>query len=76
MEAINKKNQKDVNKAVKFLIAYNTANDKRNAAEDNDNAKEFKKFDKICETKFDNYLEVCGDLPKREVKQIENSNLY
>ena len=76
MEAINKKNQKQVNKAVKFLRAYNIANDQRNTAEDNDNTKEFKKFDKICETKFDNYLEICADLPKREVQKIEKSNLY
>ena len=67
MEAINKKHQKQVNKAVKNLTAYNTANDQRNTADDSGDAKTFKKYDKICETKFNNYLEICATLPKREI---------
>lgn len=75
MEAIKKKHQKSVNKAVKFLTAYNTANDQRNNADDSGDTKMYKKYDKICEVKFNNYLEICASLPAREVKNIEK-NLY
>lgn len=71
IKAINRKNQKYVNKAVKALIRYNEANDLRNNAEDSDDIKAFKKFDRICEKSFDAYLEACNYLPKREVSQIE-----
>jgi hypothetical protein len=76
MIAINKKNQRQVNKAVKFLIAYNTNNDLRTLADDNFDLKNFILLNRKCEKNFDNYLKVCAELPKREVKQIEKSNLY
>ena len=43
IEAISKKHQARVNKAVNWLLKYNTFNDKRTRAEDNGNNKEYVK---------------------------------
>ena len=71
MIAITKKNQTLVNKAVKWLLAYNELNDLRNLADDSDNLREFKKLDKKCALAFDRYEDICFQLPKREIKEIE-----
>ena len=69
--AITKKNQTLVNKATKWMSKYNELNDLRNAADDEDNLKEFKKLDRLCAAAYDRYLDVCFQLPKREITQIE-----
>ena len=71
--AINKKNQRQVNKAVKFLVKYNELNDLRNIADGNGNEREYNKYDRQCGKAFDNYLEAICDLPKREITQIEKA---
>ena len=69
--AITKKNQALVNKAVSWLQKYDSLNDLRSIAEDNDNYKELKKLDRACENAYDKYLEYSSQLPKREVERIE-----
>ena len=71
MIAITKKNQTLVNKAVKWLLAYHKLNDLRNLADDSDNLREFKKLDKQCAAAYERYLDICFQLPKREIKEIE-----
>jgi putative IMPACT (imprinted ancient) family translation regulator len=74
--AVNKKHQKQVNKAVKCLIAYNALNDLRNLAYDECDDKLTERFDRKCEAAWDKYYDARFDLPKREVDQIEKSILY
>jgi hypothetical protein len=74
--AVNKKNQKQVNKAVKLLIAYNQLNDLRNLADDDCNQKLIEKLDNKCSNAWDKYNDAICDLPKREIDQIEKSDLY
>ena len=74
--AVNKKHQKQVNKAVKCLIAYNQLNDLRNLAYDDCNEKLTEKLDNKCAIAWDKYYDAKFDLPKREVDQIEKSDLY
>ena len=69
--AKNKKNQPQVNKAVKFLIRHNEANDLRDKADGDGDEKLYSKYDKICEVAFDNYLDAISELPKTEVNAIE-----
>tara|TARA_R110000744_G_scaffold40521_1_gene91943 strand:- start:2190 stop:2426 length:237 start_codon:yes stop_codon:yes gene_type:complete len=76
VSAITKKNQPTVNKATSWLIKYNTANDLRDLADGNDDTKAFSKHNRTCEKAFDKYLEYMEELPKREQKQIEKSELY
>jgi hypothetical protein len=44
--AITKKNQSLVNRAAKWMVKYNELNDLRNAADDADNVKEYRKLDR------------------------------
>jgi uncharacterized radical SAM superfamily Fe-S cluster-containing enzyme len=74
--AINKKNQKLVNKAINWLIKYSDSNDLRDRADDNGDEKMYKKFDRVCENSFNKYLEIVSELPKREVTNIEKSIYY
>ena len=74
--ALNKKHQAKVNKAVYWLIKYNTANDMRNDADGDGNEKMYTKYDNMCQKTFDKYEEYTSELPAREVKQIEKSQLY
>jgi hypothetical protein len=76
ISAINKKNQKAVNKAVKCLIAYNQLNDLRNLADDDCNQKLIEKLDNKCSNAWDKYNDAIYDLPKREIQKIETSPLY
>jgi len=69
--AITKKNQSLVNRAAKWMVKYNELNDLRNAADDADNVKEYRKLDRQCENAYDKYLDYASELPKREVNQIE-----
>jgi hypothetical protein len=69
--AINKRNQTLVNKATKWLVRYNEANDLRDKADNSGDERTFKKLEKVCEKAFNEYLEVCLELPKREIAQIE-----
>ena len=69
--AITKKNQSLVNKATKWMTKHNELNILRDAADDADNLKEFKKLDRQCAAAYDRYLDVCFQLPKREINQIE-----
>lgn len=82
IQAINKKHQSMVNKAVKYLIKYNESNDLRDKASDNnekdydEDCKEWRKYDRRCELMYDKYLECIAELPGREAEQIEKSELY
>lgn len=76
MKAINNKNQSKVNRAIKNLILHNQFNDLRTTAEDNEDLKAYKKYNNKAELYFDRYLDLISELPKREVKQIEKSDLY
>lgn len=69
--AKNKKNQAQVNKAVKFLIRYNANNDLRNEADGNGDEKLCAKYDRICEVAYDNYLDAISELPQTEINAIE-----
>ena len=74
--AVNKKHQKQVNKAVKCLIAYNALNDLRNLAYDKCDDKLTERFDRKCELAWDKYYDAIYELPKRELDKIEKSILY
>jgi|TARA_R110000744_G_scaffold367373_6_gene476824 hypothetical protein len=76
IEAISKKHQARVNKAVNWLLKYNTFNDKRTRAEDNGNNKEYVKVNRKCESSYDKFLENMDELPKREQIQIYKSAMY
>ena len=76
MKAINKRNQALVNRAVKWLEKHNEANDQRDIADGNGDDKAYRKYDKLCEKTWDKYEECISELPKREVNQIEKSELY
>ncbi len=81
--AIKSKNQSAVNKAVNWLVKYNTFNTSRDFISDNldeyceeEDSKEWRKVNKKCEDSFDKYQEYCEELPQYEVKNIEKSELY
>lgn len=76
MRAINKRNQALVNRAVKWLEKYNEANDQRDIADGLGDEKLYRKYDRVCERTWDKYEECISELPKREVNQIEKSELY
>tara|TARA_R110000751_G_scaffold35455_7_gene87169 strand:+ start:1112 stop:1360 length:249 start_codon:yes stop_codon:yes gene_type:complete len=82
MKAINIKNQAMVTKAVNWLVKHNEANRQRDLASDNnerdndDECATWRKFNRLCEKTFDKYEECTSELPYREVKQIETSELY
>ena len=80
--ALNSKHQSVINRAISWLEKYNTANDQRNLASDN-NEKDYdedcavwRKYDRLCEKTFDRYTDYISELPKREVQQIEKSEIY
>jgi hypothetical protein len=74
--ALNKKHQVRVTRAVNWLIKHNSANLMRDIADNNDDEKMLKKYDRLCQTTWDKYEDNTSELPKREVAQIENSELY
>jgi hypothetical protein len=69
--ALNKKHQKQVNKAYKYLEKYDQNNTLRGQADDQDDQKAYKKYDRICIDAFDKYLDALSELPKREADRIE-----
>lgn len=71
--SLNPKNQKAVDKAVKYLDKYNSTSSARDRAYDNDEEKEGRKLDRKCEDLFDKYLTACDELPKRERENLEDS---
>lgn len=74
--AINKKHQKQVDKALRKLARYNSYNNLRDIADGEGDDKTYKQMNKFCEKLFDEYLEIVCELPRREVKQIESSIYY
>jgi hypothetical protein len=78
MKAINQKNQTLVNKTVKLLVKYNELNDQRDTIENNDGEESsaWRRINNKCEIAFDRYEDCCFDLPSREVKEIEKSDLW
>jgi hypothetical protein len=70
MIAINPKNQTIVNRCLKALDRYNELNDKRNAADDNGDMREYRKLDRQCEDAFDRYLTFLWSLPKNQQNEI------
>ena len=71
IRAINPKNQKLVNKAIRHNYNYDVANSLRDVASDNDDMKSYKKYDAICVREFDKYIEIMSELPKGQQKEIE-----
>jgi len=76
IKSITPKNQKLVNKAVKWLVKYYDFNTKRDYISDNldcedDESKEWRAINRKCEKAFDKYLDCLWDLPKREQINIE-----
>lgn len=76
LQAINKKHQKQVEKALRKLVRYNSYNNLRDIADGEGDDKTYKQLNKLCEKLFDEYLEIVSELPSREVKQIESSKYY
>ena len=76
IQAINKKHQKQVDKALRKLVRYNSYNNLRDIADGEGDDKTYKQLNKLCEKLFDEYLEIVSELPSREVKQIETSKYY
>lgn len=71
INAINKKHQSKVNRAVKWVLKYNKLNDQRNEADGNGDEKLFYNLSKKCVNAFDSYLEIIDELPMRERTQID-----
>ena len=69
--AANKKHQKAVNKAAKWMEQYNKLNDIRNESDGNVTSREFAKIERKCADAFDKYQDSISSLPKREVERIE-----
>jgi hypothetical protein len=76
VKAINQIHQSKVNRAVYWLEKYNFANDRRNDADGDGDEKMYRKYDRECENTFEKYEEYTSELPSREVKNIEKSELY
>jgi len=76
LTSINKKHQKQVDKALRKLARYNSYNNLRDIADGEGDDKTYKQLNKLCEQLFDEYLEIVSELPSREVKQIETSKYY
>ncbi len=76
MKALNKKHQANVNKAIYWLKQHNEAGRQRNISDGAGNQKNYNAWDKKCKKTFDRYEDYTSELPKREVNQIEKSELY
>jgi len=76
LAAINKTHQSKVNKAIKYLVKYNTLNNLRDIADNDGEEKTYRKLDRQCADVFDKYLDVIDELPKREKINIETSKFY
>ena len=76
MIALNKKHQAKVNKAIYWLTQHNEADRQRNISDSAGNEKNYRAWDRKCEKTYNRYLDDTSELPAREVKQIEKSELY
>jgi hypothetical protein len=76
LTAINKTHQSKVNKAIKYLVKYNTLNNLRDKADNDGEEKTYRQLDRKCADVFDKYLDVISELPKREKINIETSKFY
>jgi len=83
MIAINPRHQSTLNKAVQWLYKHNAFNDQRDAIENElehsymgEQNTAWRRINKKCEDSFEKYQEYCCDLPVRQVKLIEKSELY
>lgn len=65
------RNQKLVNKVLKYNNLYDVNNDARDLAYDNDDDKLVRKYNRLCEKYFELYLEFYNELPKYEQKNID-----
>ncbi len=70
LKAINKKNQSVVNKVIKAIIKYNEYDNLRNQADDNDNTKDHKKYERLCEKTYNDFMENMNSLPKNQQQAI------
>jgi len=73
-----KKNQANLNKAIQWLTKYNAFNEQRDIIESEQESETtaWRRVNKKCEDSFDRYLDYCDELPRYEVKLIEESELY
>lgn len=71
LKAINPNNQSLVDKALRYNKRYDELNNLRNEADDNDNKKSYRKYDKMCVDVFDKYLDAYGSLPKNQQQAID-----
>jgi len=78
MKAINPKHQSTVNKAISWLVKYNTYNNLRDDIENADEelSASWRVADRNCGRSFDMFLTYCDELPKAEVSAIKKSDLY
>jgi len=68
LKPINAKNKVLFNKALDSLNKYYQLNDLREKANDDDDKKAYKKYDKMCQNQFDKHLNFLYELPKYEQK--------
>jgi hypothetical protein len=71
LKSTSAKNQGQFNKCVRALMAYNKANDIRNEAYDL--GLNTYGLERLCETKYDKYVELCYGLSKADIKLIEKT---
>ena len=78
MDALKPQHKRAFNKAVNWLIKHNEFDRQRNEidGEFGDDSNQYERINRKCESSFDKYLDACDELPKYEVKRIENSDLY
>jgi len=76
LKAINKQHQVKVNRVVKALVKYNALNDLRDKADNDGDMKAYNKYDRQCSNAWDKYYDLRDELPKREILNIEKSELY
>jgi hypothetical protein len=73
MQAISKKHQANVNKAVYWLAQYKEWNTLRDKFYGEESMANWRMADKKCEKAFDRYLDYLAELPKREAQRIEKA---
>lgn len=76
ISAINKKYQSKINRALKFWCNYDSFNNERDIADGNGDEKLYRKFDRLCQSTFDKYLDIIEELPKRERVNFEKAIQY
>ena len=79
-QAINKKHQATVNRAIQWLTKHNDYNDQRDAIENEQDTSwsytpQWNRINKKCEDSYDKYLTYFDELPSREQAQINKLGL-